>query len=66
MFETFRAAPLNSSFMATAIIGFLLTMVYYDGFGPTWGFLLALFFVIMFAASIISMTYGPIIEKEVK
>ncbi|MFC1727892.1 hypothetical protein ACFLZ7_00315 [Nanoarchaeota archaeon] len=66
MFETFKAAPLSGSFMITSMLGFLLTVIYYDNVGDTWGFTLALFFIIMFIASFISMTYGPVPEKEIK
>ena len=66
MFETFRAAPLSNTFMITSILGFLLTVIYYDNIGPTWGFTFALIFIVMFIASLISMTYGPIREENIR
>ncbi len=67
MFETFKAAPLSSGFMLTSIVGLIFTVLFYDKLvamfgeqaGATWGFTLTLFFIILFIASMISMTYGP-------
>ena len=54
-----KVAPLNSTFMLIAILGFLISTIWiYPMFKP-WGFAFALVFALMFLASIVSMTYGP-------
>ncbi len=57
-FEHFKAAPLTSGFMFTSIIGFFITVYFWNLFGDTFGFTFALFFVLLFVASIISMMYA--------
>ena len=56
-----KVVPLKGSFMATAIVGFLISALYvYNQLGKkTWGFTFMLFFAAMFIASLISMTYSP-------
>jgi len=56
-----KVAPLHSSFMVASMIGFLVSIlyIYYQLNYKTWGFTLALFFALMFIASVISMTYSP-------
>jgi len=56
-----KVVPLKGSFMVTAIVGFLISALYvYRQLGnKTWGFTFMLFFVLMFIASIISMTSSP-------
>ncbi len=56
-----KVVPLKSSFMVTAIVGFLISAFYvYNQLGKkTWGFTFMLFFAAMFIASLISMTYSP-------
>jgi len=60
-----KVAPLNSSFMATAIVGFIISYLYvYNQLGnKTWGFTFMLFFAAMFIASLISMTYSPVMPE---
>ncbi len=54
----FKAAPLNSTFMLISIMGFLISAIgIYPRF-PSWGTAFSLVFVLMFVASMISMTYG--------
>jgi hypothetical protein len=55
-------APLKSSFLLVAMLGLIASGIYtYFGKIPTdWGFALILIFVLMFIASMVSMTYGPI------
>ncbi len=48
--------PLTSGFMLTSIIGFLVSVYFVMDLSATWGFTFALFFTIMFIASIISMS----------
>ena len=61
-----KVVPLKSSFMATAIIGFLISVLYVYNKSRTWGFTFMLFFAAMFIASIISMTYAPIMPEMEK
>ncbi len=58
--EYFKFAPLPGSFMITAIIGFLTSVVLIYPNSITWGFAFATVFVLMFAASLISMTHAPV------
>lgn len=51
--------PLSSGFMLTSIIGFLISMYYIYPQSKTWGFTLALFFMIMLISSLISMAHSP-------
>lgn len=57
-----RAAPLHGSFMITAIVGMLVSVIYVWPSSLVWGFTLALFFLLMFVASLISMTLAPITD----
>ncbi|MBS3131765.1 hypothetical protein J4212_05005 [Candidatus Woesearchaeota archaeon] len=52
-------AHLSGGFMIAAIAGFLISVYYIDNFSRKWSFAFALFFTLMFVASVISMTYGP-------
>lgn len=64
-----NVVPLKGSFMATAIVGFLISAlyVYRQLNNKTWGFTFMLFFAAMFIASIISMTYAQSIpELDIK
>ena len=63
-----KVAPLHSSFMIASIVGFLISALYiYKQLGSkTWGFTLMLFFILMFVASIISMTYAPVMPEMAK
>jgi len=66
-----KVVPLHGSFMATSIVGFIVSYLYvYMQLGnKTWGFTFMLFFAIMFIASLISMTYSPTmpeLEKKKK
>lgn len=54
-----KIAPLNSSFMLIAILGFLISVVWVKGISTEWSIAFALVFGLMFIASVISMTYGP-------
>lgn len=60
-----KVVPLKGSFMVTAIVGFLISVLYvYKQLGnKTWGFTFMLFFAAMFISSIISMTYSPIMPE---
>ncbi|MBL7054957.1 hypothetical protein ISS05_04335 [Candidatus Woesearchaeota archaeon] len=54
-----KVAPLSGGFMITSIVGFLISAVYVYPQSAAWGFTFGIFFVMMFIASMISMTYGP-------
>jgi len=65
----YKVAPLSSSYMATSIIGFLVSFLYiYPTFSEPWGLAFGIVFIFMFIASIISMTNAPLagqLETEV-
>ncbi len=62
--EHLKYAHLSAGFMLTSIIGFFISIYFVMKLSQTWGFTLALFFAIMFASSIVSMTKAPYKEKE--
>ena len=57
----YKVAPLKSSFMLFAMLGFMITVVYtsYGRLDATWGFTLGFVFALMFIAAMISMTAAP-------
>lgn len=57
--EEYHIVPLSGGFMLTSIVGFLISVFYVYPNNNSWGFTLTLFFVIMFVASMVSMTYAP-------
>ena len=59
-----RYVHLSAGFMLTSIIGFFISIYFIMSLSPTWGFTFTLFFMLMFVASIISMTKAPYKEKE--
>lgn len=60
--KRFKAAPLSSSFFFVAILGFVLSGLYYHFNKLSADFAIAfmILFVIMFIASLISMAKAPI------
>ena len=59
------AAPLPHEWMLVSIMGFLVsTMLIYPEWSATWGFTFAVFFAIMFIASVISMSNAGLSEEE--
>lgn len=60
--------PLNSTFMLTSIIGFIVSALYIPSMAdkfpsaPSFAFAFSIVFVAMFIASLISMTYSPITD----
>ena len=60
-----KVVPLKASFMAAAIVGFIISYLYiYTQLGSkSWGFTFMLFFGAMFIASVISMTYAPVLPE---
>lgn len=57
-----KSAPLKSSFMLFAILGFLIGLIYtaYGRINADWGFTLCFFFALMFIAALISMHQAPV------
>jgi 4-hydroxybenzoate polyprenyltransferase len=51
-----KYVPLSSSFMLTSIVGFLVSMLFVMKISPTWAVTFMIFFIIMFIASIVSMS----------
>lgn len=60
----YRMAPLPSTFMLTSILGFLVVTIYTASgrFPADWGVSFGLVFVLMFIASIVSIT--PTFPRE--
>ena len=54
-----NVAPLKGGYMITSIVGFIISAIYVFPRNNTWGLTFAIFFMLMFVASMISMTYGP-------
>ncbi len=61
-----RYAHLSAGFMLTSIIGFLVSTLFVWKYSISWGFTFSLFFLIMFVASIISMTKADFTDKELQ
>ena len=59
-----RRAPLPGTFMITAIVGFLITAYLVKDL--SWKFTLLLVFAVMFIASYVSMTRGPVVVEKKK
>lgn len=58
-------APLKNSFMVISIIGMIISYNVWAAY-PSWAFSFMLIFVLMFVASLISMTYAPLGSYELK
>jgi hypothetical protein len=56
--------PLSSGFMLTSIMGALLSIFVIIPFNLAWGFTFVVVFIIMFIASIVSMTQAPVGEQD--
>ena len=59
-----RFVPLPHEWMLIAIIGFFITVFMVWDASKTWGFTLAVFFLIMFIASIVSISGAGLSEEE--
>ncbi len=57
-----KPAPLPSSFMLTAILGFIISALWVFPQSVNWGFTFLVFFTIMFIAAVVSMTHAPVDE----
>jgi len=64
MAKKIKIVPLSGTFMVTAIVGFLISMLFVFKLSPTWGVAFMIFFTIMIVAALISMTKAPVPEKE--
>jgi len=58
--KTWKPAPLSSSFMLTAMLGFIISAVWILPQSLNWGITFMLFFSLMFIASAISTTHAPV------
>lgn len=54
--QSFKVAPLSSTFVLTSILGFLISVLFIVDLSVTWGFTFAMMFMIMFLSSMVSMT----------
>ena len=59
-----KIAPLSGGFMITSIVGFIASLMFVYKISAAWGMAFMIFFVIMFVASMISMTGAPVSEKS--
>ena len=55
-----QAVPLKSSFMVTAILGFLISYYYVYSISMDFGIACMVVFTIMFVAALVSMAKAPI------
>ena len=58
----YKVAPVSNGFVAISILGLLAVFVYtvYGSLSTSWSFTLALLFVLMFIASMISTMRAPL------
>jgi hypothetical protein len=56
--------PLSSGFMLTSIMGAILSVFVIIPLNLAWGFTFTLVFIIMFIASMISMTQAPVGDED--
>jgi hypothetical protein len=69
MARKFKFAPLSGGYMATSMLGILISMMYVYKQSPDWGITFTFVFVIMFIASLVSMTVADpdeFVELETK
>ena len=59
-----RYAHLSAGFMLTSIVGFFMAVFFVWQYSVSWGFAFALFFIVTFIASVISMTKADFTDKE--
>ena len=62
-FQDFKVAPLNGGFMLMSIFGFLFATLFLAKYTQTWSFTIGFVSVLMFFASMISMTKAPVPEE---
>ncbi len=56
----YRVVPLSAGFMLASILGIIISAIYVYPISSNFGFSFFLLFVLMFIASLISMTLAPI------
>ncbi len=55
-----KPAPLNAAFMLTAMLGFLISVVYVRKIDLSWAVAFAIVFFIMIIAALIAMVQAPV------
>ena len=58
-----KPAPLPSSFLLTAIVGLLISILWVLPLDLTWGVAFIIFFSLMFITSMYNMTRAPAVPK---
>lgn len=58
--KRFRAAPLSSGLLLFAILGWMITAIYFDKFGSSFSVSFLLVFTLIFVSCMISMTRAPV------
>jgi len=69
MVRKFKFAPLSGGYMATSMLGIMISLYYVYKQSSDWGITFAMIFAIMFIASLVSMTVADpkeFIELETK
>ena len=64
LLKKWQAAPLKGSFMATAMLGFLISAYWVYPQSFNYGLTFMLVFTLMFIASFISMTKAPAVNER--
>ncbi len=59
-----HAAPLKGSFMATSMLGFLISAFWVYPQSFNYGITFMLVFILMFIASFVSLTKAPVLRRE--
>jgi 4-hydroxybenzoate polyprenyltransferase len=52
-----KGVPFSSGFMLSSIIGFFISVFFVMDISPTWGLTFAIIFVIMFIASVVTLSH---------
>ena len=63
--KAFKVAPLSNVFMMTSMLGFIISAWFIIPASKSWGFALVIIFLLMFIASVISMSKAPV-EAELQ
>ncbi len=59
-----HAVPLKGSFMATAMLGFLISAFWVYPQSFNYGISFMIIFILMFIASFVSLTRAPVLRRE--
>ena len=57
--KKFKVAPLSNVFMMASMLGFIISAWFIIPVSKSWGFASSLIFLLMFIASLISMSKAP-------